>query len=341
MLRSARGGSGGDRIAVAAGMPPRILANRVWSVALGVAVAATFAVTTWAAQGPSRGGDDTSITYTRGQSVVPVYHGWIRNPDGTFDLYFSYLNRNWAEEVDVPVGPNNNIQPAPFGPDGGQPTHFYPRINRWQFAVRVPADFGETKEVIWTLTSHGQTHRAYGTLNAGYEADEFIIQHEYGNSIRGRKRPTLRLEGEKQRTVKVGQAVQLVATATDPNPPLPGRRGGGGPNAARGSRSPAELPSGPIGGDFVRGTARGLYLGWLVYRGGAQVVFDPPIPFKLWEDQRGGSPWAPGWQPPPVPPGNRWIHTATFKEPGTYVLRAQVRDGFLFANEDITVTVTR
>jgi hypothetical protein len=61
----------------------------------------------------------------------------------------------------------------------------------------------------------------------------------------------------------------------------------------------------------------------------------------MWEDQRGGSPWAPGWRPPPVPPGNKWVHNVTFREPGTYVIRAQVRDGYLFANEDLTFTVTR
>ena len=87
-------------------------------------------------------GEDANLTYISGQAVAPVFHGWLANPDGTFDLYFSYINRNWQEEVDIPVGPNNNISPAPFGPDAGQPTHFFPRINRWQFTVRVPKDFG-------------------------------------------------------------------------------------------------------------------------------------------------------------------------------------------------------
>jgi hypothetical protein len=79
-----------------------------------------------------------------------------------------------------------------------------------------------------------------------------------------------------------------------------------------------------------------------VYRGSSgPVTFNPLIPFKVWEDQRGGSPWSPGWQPPPIPAGNKWIYNVTFAEPGTYVLRAQARDGFLFANEDVTFTVTR
>jgi hypothetical protein len=296
-------------------------------VLFAVAIAMVAFQAPGASQGLSRIGDDASLTYTHGQSVQPVFHGWMPNPDGSFDLYFSYINRNWQEELDIPIGPDNNIQPAPFGPDGGQPTHFYPRVNRWVFAVRVPADFG-SKEVIWTLISHGQTERAYGSLNSNYAVDDFLIMHEFGNSIRGRKKPTLQVEGEQQRTVKVGQPVPLMAVATDPNPALPSRSGGRG-------------RPGPVGGDFVRGTARGLRLAWFVYRGpAAKVTFDPPIPFKVWEDQRGGSPWSPGWQPPPIPPGNKWVHNVTFQEPGMYVLRAQAHDGFQFANENITFTVT-
>lgn len=298
-------------------------------VLLAVAMAMVLFQASGASQGLGRIGDDASLTYTHGQSVQPVFHGWMQNPDGSFDLYFSYINRNWQEEIDIPVGPDNNIQPAPFGPDGGQPTHFFPRVNRWQFAVRVPADFG-SKEIIWTVTAHGQTHRAYGTLNPGYTVDEFLIMHEFGNSLRGRKKPALQVEGEKQRTARVGQPVPLVAVATDPNPSLlsTGSTGGQQPGA--------------VGGDFVRGHARGLRLAWLVYRGpAAKVTFDPPVPFKVWEDQRGGSPWSPGWQPPPIPPGNKWVHTVTFHEGGTYVVRAQAHDGFQVTNENITFTVTR
>src|SRR5687767_8289638 len=68
---------------------------------------------------------------TKGLPVAPVFEGWIPNPDGSFDLMFGYFNRNWSEEFDVPVGPNNTI--APGGPDQGQPTHFYPRRNRFLF----------------------------------------------------------------------------------------------------------------------------------------------------------------------------------------------------------------
>jgi hypothetical protein len=62
-----------------------------------------------------------------GQNVVPVYEGWEQNADGTFNLVFGYYNRNWDEELDVPVGPDNNLEPG--GADQGQPTHFLPRRN--------------------------------------------------------------------------------------------------------------------------------------------------------------------------------------------------------------------
>jgi len=120
-----------------------------------------------------RGGEG-NLTYARGQSVMPVYQGWTENADGSFNLHFSYINQNWEEEVDLPVGPNNSVSPAPLGPDAGQPTHFYPRQNRWLFTVRVPKDWG-AKEVVWTLTSHGpdqpRVRRAPGRVRDGRVSD--------------------------------------------------------------------------------------------------------------------------------------------------------------------------
>lgn len=315
-----------------------------------VAVALVVAQATGGAQNTNAGSADSGLTFLRGQSVVPIYGGWTKNPDGTFDLYFSYLNRNWQEEVDVPIGPDNNISPAPFGPDGGQPTHFLPRNNRWLFTVRVPADFG-TKEVVWTLTSHGQTYKAFGVLKPGYIIDDYSVQHEFGSdSTHGRMDPQVTVEGAKQRTVKVGVPVPLVAVATDPNPPRAARGGGA---RAGGARGPAEVGPGGVGGDSIRTSATGLRFAWFLYRGPAEAVrqgpapdaakvvsFDPSMPFKVWEDQRGGSPWAPGWQPPPIPEGNRWVYNVTFQAPGSYVLRALAHNGSRFAYENVTFTVT-
>ena len=126
------------------------------------------------------------------------------------------------------------MSPAPYGPDAGQPAHFYPRMNRWQFVVRVPKDFGEKSEVVWTLTSHGITNRAYGSLAPGYAMDKYLIQFEFGGQpVRGRKPPVVQLEGAKERSAKVGQPTQLIALVTDPGDPPPRKRRGGSPGGGR------------------------------------------------------------------------------------------------------------
>ena len=110
--------------------------------------------------------------FTHGQTIAPAYEGFIENPDGTFDLVFGYLNRNYEESLDVPIGPENNLEPG--GPDQGQPTHFLTRRRRHQFSIKVPKDFGN-KEVVWTLTSRGKTEKAYGTLKPDYILDNRVM----------------------------------------------------------------------------------------------------------------------------------------------------------------------
>ena len=39
---------------------------------------------------------------------LPYFEGWEHNPDGTYSMVFGYLNRNYEEEIDIPVGPNNS-----------------------------------------------------------------------------------------------------------------------------------------------------------------------------------------------------------------------------------------
>jgi len=98
---------------------------------------------------------------THGQNIAPAFEGWEANEDGTFNMVFGYYNRNRVEQPDVPIGANNSIEPG--GPDQGQPTHFFPSRNMFVFRVKVPRDFGN-KELVWTLTVHGKTERAYATL---------------------------------------------------------------------------------------------------------------------------------------------------------------------------------
>ncbi len=123
------------------------------------------------------------LSYSSGQSVSPAFEGWEPEANGSYDIYFGYMNDNWEEELDVPVGPDNNIEPGP--PDQGQPTHLYPRRNRYVFSVNVPKDWGN-KELVWTLTTHGKTIKAHGTLRPDYQIDNMVMTSETGAIGAGR-----------------------------------------------------------------------------------------------------------------------------------------------------------
>jgi hypothetical protein len=94
----------------------------------------------------------TRFSYSSGQTLAPAYEGWWPNDDGSFTLFFGYMNTNWLQEFDIPIGPENSFETG--GADQGQPTHFYPRRNPFLFTIRVPKDF-EKKELVWTLTANG------------------------------------------------------------------------------------------------------------------------------------------------------------------------------------------
>ena len=76
-----------------------------------------------------------------GQAIYPAFEGWYQNPDGSYNLLLGYFNRNQKQTLDIPVGPNNRVEPG--GPDLGQPTHFTPRRGWGVFAIKVPKDFGQ------------------------------------------------------------------------------------------------------------------------------------------------------------------------------------------------------
>ena len=264
-------------------------------------------------------------------NITPVYEGWIPNADGSFDLVFGYLNRDWDDELHVPLGPGNTMEPG--GPDLGQPTYFFPRRNRFVFSVRVPKDFGKN-EIVWTLTTRGRTEKAYGSLRPDYVLDDTTIMSNIGAGgalsstpdMVGNKAPVLSLKIAKTLTAKVGEPLALSVMATDDG--KPNRR---------------NMPPVTAGSYMLPQTGNGLRLSFFVYRGaGRSVTFDPPQA-KTWEDTRdgGGSPWSAGWVTPQVPEGNIWQARATFAEPGTYVIRALAHDGGLYSSQDFTVTVSR
>jgi hypothetical protein len=214
------------------------------------------------------------LSYSRGQSISPAYEGWERNADGTFSLLFGYMNANWEEEFEVPIGPDNGIEPG--GPDQGQPTHFFPRRNRFVFRVRVPQDFGE-KELVWTLSTHGKTVKAYGTLRQDYFLDNMVFTSETGAigaglsspEIRANKPPVLEAAGDRVRTVKVGEPLTLSAHVTDDGVPKPRARGAF--LDRRGSEDVKDLRMIPPRQVTV-GSATGLWVSCFLYRGDRKSV---------------------------------------------------------------------
>jgi hypothetical protein len=255
--------------------------------------------------------------FTHGQTVVPSYEGFAENPDGTYDLVFGYLNRNYEELIDIPIGPNNNLEPG--GPDQGQPTHFLTRRRRHQFHITVPKDFG-TKEVVWTITHRGRTEKAYGTLKAEYILDNRVMMmNNSGFGQRGNEGdnqpPVVRVEGDTRRTVKVGEPLALSAVVTDDGLPEP-------PAAA--DRRPAG------GGANARRREYGLVAGWYVYRRAGTVTFAPEQFIR---------PYPAGHVAAPLSKDGRVPVKATFSAPGTYVVRIQGDDMGLQSMQDVTVTV--
>jgi hypothetical protein len=292
-------------------------------------------------------GAQTRFTYSSGQVVSPAYEGWWKNEDGSVTMFFGYMNANWLQEFDVPIGPDNNIEPG--GPDQGQPTHFYPRRSPFLFTIRAPKDLG-TKELVWTLTTNGKTEHAYASLKNDYMIDNQVISTEVGGdggSLRDELRtnipPALEVEGDTRRSVKVGEPLTLAAFAKDPDN-IPARRGGRGATGAA-QPAPATLanllyrpPS-----SIVPASGPGLRLSWIVYRGKAASVTFSPDQMKTWTDTRAyaNSPWSPPYIIPEPPPDGRWVVQVTFQEPGSYVLRAVASDGALFTYDNVTVSVTR
>jgi hypothetical protein len=269
-----------------------------------------------------------NLQYLSGQNVVPAFDGWTRNPDGSFTLYFGYLNRNYREELSIPIGPDNRIEPSYL--DQAQPTYFYPRRHRFLFTVRVPSDWGD-RDVAWSLTSNGETRTAYGSLLPVWESnDQVISENRAGSGFAvGNQRPAIALVGEPERTVAAGEVLSLTVRISDDGIPAPRAVGG-----ARDSRVDVDATGRPLfgAGRFGRRNAMGLRVAWLQWRGPGTVAFDP------WY-MEGIDDHMPGWAPPPLPPDGEVVTTAAFSTPGTYVLRAMADDGYLYTPLDVTVIV--
>lgn len=196
------------------------------------------------AQDPLRGSDATrqlmDTRPDRGQNVAPVFEGWQRNSDGTFDLHFGYLNRNWSEALDIPVGASNAFEPGP--PDRGQPTHFLARRHKQIFRVTVPGDFGK-QTLVWTLSVRGHVEKVPGSLRPEQQIDVSK------DTASGNTPP--KIEIDVAGTAMAGVPFKLVASVMDDG-----------------------LPKTRASAENVR---LGLNVSWSKYRGPGSLRFEPAV----------------------------------------------------------------
>src|SRR5262245_1557922 len=95
---------------------------RVTRYACLVSACAIASVITALGQQPARQGAgrlQLEPLGSKNEAVFPYFEGWYNNDDGTSTILLGYYNRNTDQTIEVPVGPNNRIEPG--GPDRGQP----------------------------------------------------------------------------------------------------------------------------------------------------------------------------------------------------------------------------
>lgn len=232
--------------------------------------------------------------HTSGQNVTAVYEGWFQNDDGTFSLLFGYFNRNLNEDLDIPLGADNRMEPGK--PDQGQPTHFLPRRQWGVFTVTVPKDFG-TNKLTWTLEAHGQRTEIPAHLDPRWEISPFF-DVGIGNT------PPLISFEDGGPSVQGPQGMSIALATTLRNPVTLNLWVADDAKSFQGGK----LPDTPA-----------VTVTWSKYRGPGAVTFSNNKPAV---EQGPGK-----WKATPAPVfSGKATTTATFSEPGDYVLRVVAND---------------
>ena len=228
-----------------------------------------------------------------GQPVIPLFDGWYSNPDGSHGLCFGYFNLNFEEVLDIPLGPDNFIEPARY--DGNQPTHFMPvpssvdgLARRYYCVLNVTLPPGsESERVVWTLRWDDETYSVPGHITA----EDYAIE-EPDQPGRSSVSPLVRFlepAGPEGR----GRDGDLVAG--------PFTTGVGDPLSIEVSVSEPMTENPNLGFEQVT-------VLWSKHQGPGDVAFSPTNQM-------------------PVSDGVEATTTATFSEPGDYMLRLQAYEG--------------
>jgi hypothetical protein len=264
--------------------------------------------------------DEDSFARASGKNVQPFFEGWQQLADGRIVMWFGYLNRNYEEQPDIPIGPDNKFD---LLEDLGQPTHFYPRRNLFVFKVELPKNWDKEKRLTWTLTCNGRTSTANGWLQPEWEVDDGVIQMNIGPGGAPPVDPpnaAPKITGSGDQTIDLGKSARLAVSTTDDG--IPKARSRSAQSANNAARMPLPAAAAP-----APRAQLGLRIRWILYRApaeGGQVTFEPDVTR-------------------PVVGGQAADLTTetTFSAPGTYWLRAIASDGLLETPYDVKVTVRR
>jgi len=230
-------------------------------------------------------------SHDSGQSITGAFEGWFANPDGTFSILLGYYNRNLKQALDIPCGPNNKIEPG--GPDRNQPTHFLPGRQWGVFTITVPKDFGE-KKLAWTLTANGKTTTIPMSLNPLWEVSPFVEAAGNTPPFIGFEEAGPFVQGPR------GHSTVLATTLSNPltlNVWL---------------ADDAKVPLAAF-----RPRTSPVIVGWSKFRGPGIVIFSNETPKVEKTDFKA---------PPSTTFSGKATTTATFSEPGEYILRVVAND---------------
>jgi len=234
-----------------------------------------------------------------GASVTGAFEGWFANEDGSRSFLIGYFNRNTQQELDIPIGPNNRIEPG--GPDLGQPTHFLPGRQYGMFVVAVPKEFTLQDKYTWTIVANGQSTSIPLRLNNDYVVSPFteiavgntppVIRFEQnGSAIQG---PIATVATASSRTTSLSAPLALTVWAADDM------------KYTNNTSAPMTKPRPPV------------TVTWSKYRGPGTVIFDKAKPDvePLPSSGRGALPFS-----------GRATTNVKFSEPGDYVLHITAND---------------
>ena len=282
-----------------------VLAVTVFAVTAGAPVGA-------GQQGPQQGQGQapsqlplSNPIRERGSSVTGAYEGWYRNKDGGVMVLVGYFNRNTKQELDIPIGPNNRIEPG--GPDQGQPTHFLTGRQWGVFTFKAPADFAN-KKLTWTLVANGQTNTI--TLHM---RPEWVVE-PFEDVASKNTPPVIKFQSSGPALTGPPSGIAATFTTTLPGPLALDAWITDEPSKLNAATA---LLTTPADAALLAGRGRGAggasgpplpSVNWSLFRGPAAVTFDNARPAVGRTDE-----------------GKTTVQ-ATFSAPGGYILRLQAND---------------